>query len=136
MIYRILADITLLAHAAFILFVVLGGLLVAWRPWLAWLHVPTALWGALITLIGWTCPLTPLENHLRRLGGQAGYTDSFLEQYLISFIYPGGIGPTGWTLLGIGVVAVNLAIYGWIWRRRRRRTQPRGPDRGETRPGS
>ena len=121
MIYRVLADLTLVVHLGFILFVVVGGLFVAWRTRIAWLHVPVALWGALITLIGWTCPLTPLENHLRRLGGQAGYDESFIEHYLISIIYPQGIGQTGWILLGVGVVVVNLLIYGWILRGRRRR---------------
>lgn len=121
MIYRVLADLTLVVHLGFILFVVVGGLFVAWRPRIVWLHVPVALWGALITLIGWTCPLTPLENHLRRLGGQAGYDESFIEHYLISIIYPQGIGQTGWILLGVGVVVVNLLIYGWILRGRRRR---------------
>jgi hypothetical protein len=114
MIHRTLADLVLLLHFGFILFVVLGGLLLAWRRWLAWVHIPVALWGALITLIGWTCPLTPLENHLRHLGGQAGYDGSFIEHYLISIIYPRGIGPTGWILMGVGVVVINLVIYGWI----------------------
>ncbi|TVR55959.1 MAG: DUF2784 domain-containing protein [Gemmatimonadales bacterium] len=121
MIYRILADLVLLLHLGFILFVVLGGLCAAWRRWVAWVHIPVALWGALITLIGWTCPLTPLENRLRRLGGQAGYDESFIEHYLISIIYPRGIGPKGWLLMGVGVVVVNLVIYGWIFRRGRRR---------------
>jgi hypothetical protein len=120
MIYRILADITLVAHFAFILFVALGGLLVARRRWVAWIHIPTALWGALITLVGWTCPLTPLENHFRRLGGQAGYTGSFIEAYLISVIYPRGISERGWLALGIGVVVVNLVIYGWVLHRGRK----------------
>jgi len=132
MIYRILADVTMATHAAFILFVVLGGLLVRWRPRLAWLHIPAALWGALITLIGWTCPLTPLENYFRRLAGEAGYSESFLQHYLISFLYPGGIGPTGWTLLGIGVVAVNLVIYGWIWNQGRREESTRRPREGRS----
>ncbi|TVP59318.1 MAG: DUF2784 domain-containing protein [Gemmatimonadales bacterium] len=120
MIYRILADLTLAVHLAFILFVVFGGLLVALRPRLAWIHVPTVLWGTSITLVGWRCPLTPLENHFRRLGGQAGVPDSFIEHYLVSIIYPQGIGPMGWTLLGVGVALINLAIYGWIWHRSRR----------------
>ena len=119
MIYRILADITLVVHFGFILFVVLGGLLVAWKRWIAWIHIPTAVWGALITLIGWTCPLTPLENHLRRLGGQAGYGGSFIEHYLISVIYPQGIGEAGWIALGVGVVVVNVLLYGWILHRGR-----------------
>ncbi len=120
MIYRLLADLTLVIHLAFILFVAFGGLLVALRPRLAWIHVPTVLWGTSITLIGWRCPLTPLEDHLRRLGGQAGVSDSFVEHYLISIIYPQGIGQTGWMLLGIGVAGLNLAIYGWIGYRSRR----------------
>ncbi len=116
MIYRILADLTLAVHFAFILFVVLGGLLAAWRPRVAWIHVPAALWGILITFIGWTCPLTPLENYFRRLGGEAGYTGGFIEHYLVPLVYPAGVDPAGWILLGIAVVAINLAIYGWILR--------------------
>jgi len=126
MIYRILADLTLAVHFAFIVFVVVGGLLVAWRRWVAWVHIPAALWGALITLIGWVCPLTPVENHFRRLGGQAGYTESFIEHYLVSVIYPQGIGDRGWLALGMAVVVVNLLIYGWILLRARRGGGPGG----------
>jgi hypothetical protein len=120
MIYRLLADLTLSIHLAFIAFVALGGLLVAWRRWVAWVHLPAAAWGALITFVGWRCPLTPLENRLRRLGGEAGYTESFIEHYIVPVVYPAGIGPTGWTVLGIAVVVVNGVIYGWVYRRARR----------------
>ena len=123
MIYRVLADLTLTVHFGFILFVVLGGILVSWRSWVAWIHIPTALWGALISLVGWTCPLTPLEIHFRRLAGQAGYTDSFIEHYLISAIYPQGIGDVGWALIGVAVVVINLLVYGWVLRRRKRSGQ-------------
>ncbi|HEX7119262.1 MAG TPA: DUF2784 domain-containing protein [Longimicrobiales bacterium] len=119
-IYRILADLTLALHLAFILFVALGGLLVLWRRWIAWIHLPAAVWGALITFIGWTCPLTPIENHFRRLGGEAGYSESFIERYLVSIIYPGGLSRTGFVVLGFAVILVNAAIYGWIVRRSRR----------------
>jgi hypothetical protein len=119
MIYRVLADLTLVVHFGFILFVVLGGFLVAWRGWVAWIHVPTALWGALISLIGWTCPLTPLEIHFRRQAGEEGYTDSFIEHYLVSVIYPQGIGDLGWTLIGSAVLLINLLVYGWVVFRRR-----------------
>jgi hypothetical protein len=119
-IYRILADVTLALHFAFILFVVLGGLLVLWRRWIVWVHVPAALWGALITMVGWPCPLTPIENYFRRLGGHAGYTESFIERYLVSLIYPGRLTRTGFVMLGIGVAALNMAIYGWMYHRTRR----------------
>jgi hypothetical protein len=119
MIYRILADLTLGLHLGFIAFVPLGGLLALWRPRIAWIHLPAALWGALITFIGWTCPLTPVENWFRELGGQEGYTGGFIEHYLVPIIYPQGLGPSAWTLLGVAVVALNVLIYGWVWRRAR-----------------
>ena len=126
MIYRLLADLTLVVHFAFILFVALGGLLVLWRRRVVWIHVPAVLYGALISFFGWTCPLTPLENHFRRLGGEAGYSESFIERYLVSAIYPGGLSRTGFMVLGLGVLAVNGAIYGLIYRARRRDRAGRG----------
>ena len=126
MIYRLLADLTLVVHFAFIAFVALGGLLVLWRRRVAWVHVPAFLYGALISFFGWTCPLTPLENHFRRLGGEAGYSESFIERYLVSAIYPGGLSRTGFMVLGLGVLAVNGAIYGLIYRARRRDRAGRG----------
>ncbi len=128
MIYRLLADVVVLAHLAFVVFVVLGALLVLRRRWVAWLHVPAAVWGALIELGGWVCPLTPLENHLRRLGGAAGYRGGFVEHYVLPILYPGGLTRGVQVALGVLVVAVNLGVYGWLWRRgvraRRRGTGP------------
>jgi len=125
-IYRVLADVTLALHLAFILFVALGGLLVLrWRRVL-WFHVAAAVWGAAISFFGWTCPLTPIENHFRRLGGEAGYGESFIERYLVSLIYPGGLSRTGFIALGAGIIVVNAIIYGWIHRRARRRPRGRG----------
>jgi hypothetical protein len=117
MVYRILADVTLGLHLAFILFVALGGLLVLRHRWVAWIHLPTAMWGALISIIGWTCPLTPLENYFRQMGGQAGYNQSFLEHYVLSLIYPAGIPRAGFMALGVGVILANLVIYGWVYHR-------------------
>jgi len=85
---RFAADLVLLAHLAFILFVVLGGWLVLRRHWVAWFHIPAALWGATVELMGWVCPLTPLENQLRASSGSAGYDGSFIARYLIPVVYP------------------------------------------------
>jgi hypothetical protein len=120
MLYLFLAHLALTLHVAFIVFVVLGGLLVAWRGWVAWAHIPAAIWGVLITVFGWTCPLTPLEIYFRRRAGQAGYTEGFIEHYVVSLIYPGGLTQTGFVLLGLAVLGVNVAIYTWICRRTRR----------------
>jgi hypothetical protein len=114
---RLLADAVVLVHLGFIVFVVLGGLLVLRRRWVAWLHLPAALWGAAIELAGWICPLTPLEVSLRRRAGEAGYTGGFIEHYLIPIIYPGALSRPIQIGLGVGVVALNLGIYAWILRR-------------------
>lgn len=109
--YGLLADAVLLLHLAFILFVVLGGFLV-WRwPRLAWLHLPAAAWGALIEFGDWPCPLTPLENHLRALAGEAGYAGGFIEHYLLPLIYPEALTRELQVAFGLGVVAINLAAY-------------------------
>src|SRR5215475_437645 len=117
MIYRALADFVVLVHMAFVLFAALGGVLAfKWRR-VAWFHIPAALWGALIEFAGWVCPLTPLENWLRRRGGEAGYQTGFLEHYLLPLIYPAQLSRGLQVVLGLLVLGVNLVIYWRIWRR-------------------
>ena len=119
------ADLVVVLHLAFILFVVAGGLLVLRWPRLAWAHLPVVAWGAGIELIGWICPLTPLENALRRAAGQAGYAGGFIEHYLMPLIYPAGLTREIQLALGLFVLVVNLAIYTVValrWRRSRHRT--------------
>lgn len=90
MAYRILADATVVLHFAFLLFAVFGGLLVGWRPWVAWLHLPAASWGVCVEFTGWVCPLTPLENWLRERGGGPTYTAPFVEHHILPILYPAG----------------------------------------------
>ena len=116
MIWRVLADTVLILHLLFVIFVVLGGWLVAWRPKLIWAHLPVVAWGIWIEFSGATCPLTPLENWLRMRGGEAGYSGGFIEHYLTSFLYPDGLTRDTQFLIGAGVIAVNLAAYGMLWR--------------------
>ncbi|MBW3539031.1 MAG: DUF2784 domain-containing protein [Planctomycetes bacterium] len=103
------------------MFVVLGGLLTWKWPRVAWLHVPAALWGAAIEFAGWICPLTPLENALRRAGGQSGYEGGFVERYILPLLYPGELTRPMQFALGGGVVVINVLIYAWAIRRHRRR---------------
>ncbi|AYH42307.1 hypothetical protein CDA09_02700 [Azoarcus sp. DN11] len=116
------ADFVVLMHALFIAFVVFGGLLTIRWPRLAWAHLPAAAYGAGIELIGWTCPLTPLENALRRAaGGGVELQGGFVEHYLIPLIYPPGLTPAVQAVLGFAVVAANVAVYGIVALRRQRR---------------
>lgn len=118
---RLLADAVVLLHGLFIVFAVAGGLLVLRWPRLAWLHLPAAVWGVLVELNHWMCPLTPLENRLRRAAGEAGYDGGFIEHYLIPLIYPAGLTPQVQLWLGGGVLLINLAVYLQVVRRARRR---------------
>jgi hypothetical protein len=115
---RILADAIVIAHLAFIAFVLVGGIWVLARPRLAWLHLPAVAWAAYAELSATICPLTPLENALRRRAGDAGYDGGFVEHYVIPVIYPAGLTPRVQWMLGALVIAINLAVYAIAWRRR------------------
>jgi hypothetical protein len=120
MFLKLAADFVVLLHLAFILFVVLGGLVVFRWPRFMWLHMPAAAWGAFIEFSGRVCPLTPLENRLQIAAGETGYSGGFIEAYLIPVVYPDRL--TRWVQisLGVGVVAINLVFYGLIVGRRPR----------------
>lgn len=117
MLWRLLADATVLAHLAFIAFAVLGGFLVLQRPRWAWLHLPAALWVIWLEFTGASCPLTRLENALRTRAGEAGYPEGFIEHYLLPVIYPLGLTTTVQVILGFVVLAITVAIYVVVVRR-------------------
>lgn len=120
--YGFLADLTVAAHFLFVLFVLFGGLLVLRRRWVAWLHLPAAVWGALIEFAGWVCPLTPLEQWFRERGGERAYQGGFIEHYILPVLYPAGLTRGVQFTLGALVIVVNIAIYWWVFRRRRGRS--------------
>ncbi len=112
-----LVDSVVLLHMCFVVFVVAGGLLALWWKWMAWVHVPCAVWGAWIEFAGWICPLTPLEIWLRRRAGEAGYETGFVEHYVLPVLYPSELTRTTQLALGIAVVVLNVVLYAWVWRR-------------------
>lgn len=114
--YGLLADLVLLLHAAFVVFVAAGGLLALWRPRIAWLHLPAAAWGTWVMLSGWICPLTPLENMLRHAAGQDGYGGGFIAHYVTALIYPQGLTRAVQIGLGALVLLGNLILYAICWR--------------------
>ena len=123
MLTRFFADVVLLIHVVFIAFAVAGGLLTLRWPRVAWIHLPAAVWAATVVTMGWICPLTPLENALRRAAGEAGYTGGFIEHYVVPLVYPAGLTREVQVVLGAMVVAVNLAIYATVWLRAKRRAR-------------
>ena len=121
MLYRVLADLVVVAHLVFILYALFGGLVGLWKRWGLYVHLPTAVWIAVIEFQGWICPLTPLENRLRAAGGALGYDGGFVEHYLIPLIYPPGLTRSVQLVLGGVAIAVNVAVYSFVLHRRRRR---------------
>lgn len=112
----ILADVLVMVHLLFVAFVMAGGFLLVRWPKLIWLHLPAAAWGAFIEFTGGLCPLTPLENHLRVLGGESAYSGGFVERYLLPVLYPENLTVPIQQVLGGVVVAVNLAAYALAYR--------------------
>jgi uncharacterized membrane protein YGL010W len=117
MIYRIAADLVVVIHFLFVLFVVFGGALVLSRPRIALIHLPIALYGALIEFGSWICPLTPLENWLRKRGGEAGYVGGFVEHYILPILYPGTLTRGVEISLGLAVLVINAFFYWRLWHR-------------------
>ncbi|MBI2215254.1 MAG: DUF2784 domain-containing protein [Acidobacteria bacterium] len=117
MLYRLAADVVMFIHLLFVLFVVLGGFLSLRFRWMPWVHLPVAIYGAMIEFIGFYCPLTPLENWLRRRGGQAGYDGGFVETYILHILYPDGLTRRVEIAIGMFVIAINVVAY-WLFVRK------------------
>lgn len=118
MIYSILADIVVFIHFMFIVFAVIGAVLVfKWR-WVIYPHLVSAFWAAMVITMGWICPLTPLEIHLRRAAGEAGYAGGFIEHYFLPVIYPEGLTREIQIWIGLGVVLINVLLYAVVLFRR------------------
>ena len=119
MIWGALANVVVLVHALSILFIVFGGFL-TWRwGWVAWVHVPFAVWGMLLEYFGWICPLTPLENYFRQKAGLAGYSGGFIEHYILPLMYPADLTANTQLVLGTIVLVVNLIAYAGFFLRRK-----------------
>ena len=109
--YNILAEVTIVLHFLFIVFVVCGGLLVIRWPQVAFVHLPSAVWGAAVEIFGWICPLTPLENHFSQLAGDSPYNGDFITRYLLAVIYPENLTAATQQLFGGLVIIVNIIFY-------------------------
>jgi hypothetical protein len=120
--YRALADLILVLHLGFVLFVVLGALLLVRRPRIAFVHLPAAAWGVWIEYAGAICPLTPLEQQLRQRGGETAYAGGFVEHYVTAVLYPAGLTRGIQLVLASGVLLLNVILYLRWWRRRTRRS--------------
>ena len=121
MLFKLAADLVVILHGGFILFVMAGGFLSLKWPRLAWAHLPAFVWGSLVEFVGGYCPLTPLEQMLRQLAGEGGYSGGFIEHYIVPVIYPVGLTREMQILFGAIVLGVNAVAYGLLFRQKRGR---------------
>ena len=112
--YRIAADLVLLAHFLFAAFAVFGGLLLLDDLRWALLHGPAVIWSSLVNLLGWTCPLTPVEKKLRVSAGQGGYPGGFIQHYVGRAVYPQGMPRRMELIAGVSILAGNALVYACI----------------------
>lgn len=119
MTYRVLADVVVMVHFVFVVFVVVGGLLALRWPRVLWVHVPATLYSVVIVAFSITCPLTPLERSLRERGGEAGYDESFVERYVEGVLYPGDMLHQAQAAAAVVVIGSWIVLAArWLARRR------------------
>lgn len=120
MIYRVMADVLVVLHLAFVIYAIGGGLLAFRWGWTVIVHLPAMLWGVVVESMGWVCPLTPMEIELRHAAGLAGYQGGFVDHYVLPILYPGDLGRSAHLLLGVALLGFNLVVYLLLLRRWRR----------------
>ncbi len=113
----LLADIVTIIHFAFVLFCIFGAFFCLWRPKVSWVHVPSVIWGGLVEIMGWICPITPLENWLRQRASGSSYRGSFIDHYIVPLIYPPATSRNAHILMGIFVLVLNFILYYFIVRK-------------------
>lgn len=122
MLYRFLADSVVVVHMIFVIYAIFGGLLVLRWKYTICLHVPALLWGAVVEVKGWICPLTPLENRLRSEAGESGYSGGFVENYILPVLYPENLSRPDQVMLALFLVTVNVIIYVYVGRTFKKRS--------------
>jgi hypothetical protein len=118
--YKLLADLTAITHLAFVIFIILGGLFAFKWKRMAWVHIPAAVWGAMIEFYGWICPLTYMENYFREEAGIDTMSHGFVAHYIMPVLYPAELTKDLQIKLGIFVIVINLIIYSLVAYRHRR----------------
>ena len=118
-----MADAVVVLHLLFVAFAVAGGLLVLRWRWVAWPHIPAAVWAAAIEFSGGICPLTPLENWWRAREGGVTYSSDFIARYVLPLLYPGELTREMQIGFGVIVLLLNFGIYGWVLHRQYRSRQ-------------
>ena len=121
--YELAANLTLIIHFAFILFVIFGALLFFITKKIIFIHIPAFIWGLYIELTNSICPLTYLENWLLNKANLTTYSEGFIQNYLVPIVYPVSLTQDLQIYLGITLIVINIIIYGFIFDKLKKRIQ-------------
>ena len=113
--YEIAANLILFVHFIFILFVIFGALLFFASTKIIFIHIPALIWGTYIELTNSICPLTYLENWFLHKANLTTYSEGFIQNYLVSIVYPTNLTKNLQIYLGIGLIVINIIIYAFIF---------------------
>ena len=113
--YELAANLTLIVHFAFILFVVFGALLFFVTTKIIFIHFPALIWGSYIELTNSICPLTYLENWFLQKANLTTYSEGFIQNYLVPIVYPTNLTKDIQIFLGIALILINIVIYAFIF---------------------
>ncbi|HEX9163540.1 MAG TPA: DUF2784 domain-containing protein [Thermoanaerobaculia bacterium] len=130
MLYHIAATTLAILHLAFILFVALGALLVLRWRWVMYLQLPAAIWGALVEIAQWDCPLTSWENLALHKAGESGYSTGFIAHHIFGIVYPNGLTRGIEIAIVVFVTVVNSAVYYYVFHGNGRRRESTAAGRG------
>ena len=112
--YELAADLILIVHFAFIIFVVFGALLFFVSTKIIYVHVPALIWGIYIELTHSVCPLTYLENWFLQKANLTTYSEGFIQNYLVPIVYPKNLTEDLQTYSAIALIVANMIMYGLI----------------------
>jgi hypothetical protein len=121
----LVAVLILMVHLAWLALVIFGAFWTRGRPVCSALHILALLWGIVVEVSPWPCPLTLAEQYFESRAGSSAYQGGFLLHYLDAIVYP---NLPGWivTSAGVAVCALNLGVYCWRLRKARvLRSRPR-----------
>ena len=109
--YKIAADLILIIHFTFVLFVVFGALLIFVSIKIIFIHIPAVIWGSYIELTNSICPLTYLENWFLHKANLTTYSEGFIQNYLVPIVYPMNLTKDLQIYLGIALIVLNIIVY-------------------------
>jgi hypothetical protein len=114
--YLASAKLVVGAHFSFVAFIFFGAFLFGSHRWLVWFHGPCLAYAILITIVGWSCPLTHLEQWLLARAGVPVYSGEFLPHYVWSRFGLTGIEVPVATGLIVALLAANVVPYRSLFR--------------------